>query len=422
MPGEPPLNGSDYLMLGFDHELRRRGYAGNSCQIALELDTAIPPDALRRRLAGLVSRHPILNSRPGGLFLPKWKRPLRAAPPRVRVHRDQPGLRDQIADEPLAISSGELIRFDLVECDGGRMDAVFTWAHTLMDANAAEIFLAIVGRDDAPRPALEPPRAPRPVRTLGERLRLARKNVTLLDGFCKAAPRSVGLRRPGAPRVQRHRVEKFSPEETARVRAHGVRLCGALGDAQYHAAVTMMELHRLHQRVGCATPSYVLPVPVGLRPKGGIEPLFSNQMAILMAQFLPEHLNSTADAVAALKAQTTQALRDGLIESGVTLAELSRCLPLWLYLPLVKHGLRGEICSFFFGDTAAVTPLLTTFLGATIREFTHIGSTTPSPGIGAIFYYFRGGLRVTVFHLETHFSGEEAAGFAAALRARLLDP
>ena len=168
--------------------------------------------------------------------------------------------------------------------------------------------------------------------------------------------------------------------------------------------------------------NYVLPVPVGLRLKGSVEPLFSNQMTMLMAQFLPEQLNSTADAVAALKSQTASALRAGLLESGVVLAELFRFLPLPIYVMMLKQGLRGEICSLFYGDTAAVTPLLTTFLGATIEDFVHIGATTPSPGLGVIFYFFRGLMRVTVFHLENHFSNTKAAEFAANLRQCLLNP
>ena len=75
MPGDLPLNGCDFLMLGFDHEMRRSGYAGNSCQIELELDSAISPDVLRNRIAELVTRHPILRARPGGWLMPKWKLP-----------------------------------------------------------------------------------------------------------------------------------------------------------------------------------------------------------------------------------------------------------------------------------------------------------------------------------------------------------
>jgi hypothetical protein len=423
MPANPQLNGSDYLMLGFDHELRRRGFAGNSCQIVLELNSTISPAALKKRLADLINRYPILRARPGGIFLPKWKSVGHTVVgPQVRIHRDSPDLRQQLADKPLAMKRGELLRFDLIERDGGRMDVVFTWAHTLMDANSAEHFLAVVGREDVPLPATQPAPPTRTKKSLKERFKLAWKNIHQLDEFCKAAPRSVGLRFPNASARQKFRVEKFSADETARIRANGARLCGALGGAQFHASVSMVELHRLHQRLGCASPSYVLPVPVGLRPKGTVEPLFSNQMTMLMAQFLPEQLGSTADAVATLKSQTASALRAGLLESGVVLAELFRFLPLPIYVAMLKQGLRGEICSLFYGDTAAVTPLLTTFLGATIEDFAHIGATTPSPGLGVIFYFFRGLMRVTVFHLENHFSDAEAAEFAAKLRQRLLNP
>src|SRR5882672_9375816 len=103
MPGDSPLNGSDYLMLGFDYELRRKGYAGNSCQIVLELASAISSEALRERLVELSKRYPILHARPGGWLSPKWKLPTVASVPSVRVHHDQPGLREKLSDEPLAI-------------------------------------------------------------------------------------------------------------------------------------------------------------------------------------------------------------------------------------------------------------------------------------------------------------------------------
>lgn len=423
MPGDLPLNGCDYLMFSFDHEMRRRGYAGNSCQIELELDSAISPDALRKRIAELVNRHPILRARPGGLFMPKWKHPRNDTPmPQVQVHRDHPGLRETLCDEPLNAKRGELFRFDLIEQADGCMNVVFTWAHMLMDANSAEHFVALVGREDVPLPAMEQPASTRPKQSFVERLKLGRKSLLQFAEFIKAQPRTVGVRFPNAPKVQRFCVERFSAEETAGVRAHGVKLCGALGGAQFHVAVAIIELHQLHQRIGCPSASYILPVTVSLRAKGSIEPLFCNQITMMMTQFLPQHLDSTASAVAALKPQITQAMRNGLIEAGVAIAEVSRCLPLAPYLFILKSGLRGEICSFFYGDTAAVTPLLTTFCGATVRDFTHVGATTPSPGIGAIFYSFRGEMRVTVFHLETHFTAAEAGSFAKGLRARLLNP
>lgn len=67
MPADLSLNGADYLMLGFDHELRRQGYAGNSCQIVLTLDRPLDAAMLQARLKLLAQRHPILCARPGGV-------------------------------------------------------------------------------------------------------------------------------------------------------------------------------------------------------------------------------------------------------------------------------------------------------------------------------------------------------------------
>ena len=422
MPARQKLSGCDNLMRGFDYELRRRGYAGNSCQIVLELAAAIAPDALRKRLAELVARHPILGARPGGIISPNWKLPASAPLPPVRVHRDEPGLREKICNEPLQLQRGELLRFDLIQRADGRMVVIFTWTHALMDANSAEQFLAVVGRDDVPLPSTKPTVSQRVSKPLKERFQLIQKNILQLDEFCKAPPRTVGIRHPdGAARLH-YRVEKFSAEETARIRANGAKLCGVLSDAQFHAVASVLELHQLHQRLGRPSPSYVLPVPVGLRPKGSIEPLFSNQVTMLMLQFLPDQLGSVSQAVATLKAQTEKAMRAGLVDSGVLLLETFRFLPRRIFMAFVKHGLRGEICSLFYGNTAAVSPLLTRFFGADIEDFAHVAAITPSPGIGVIFYYFRGAMRVTVLHLEQYFSAAEVDGFAAGLRARLLNP
>ena len=115
-------------------------------------------------------------------------------------------------------------------------------------------------------------------------------------------------------------------------------------------------------------------------------------------------------------------MRAGLLDSGRLLSEMFRFLPLPIYMAVLKQGLRGEICSLFYGDTAAVNPLLTSFLGAPIEDFAHVAAVTPSPGLGVIYYYFRGELRLTVLHATTVLAEVEAQEFAARLRARLLNP
>ena len=422
MKNSAPFNGSDQLMRGFDFESRRHSFAGNHCQIILELDGRISPEILEARMAAVSANFPILRSKPGGLFRPRWKNLGNAVSgPHIRAHRDGPGLRQKLFNEPLRINRGELMRFDLIERDGAKIDFIFTWTHLLMDATAAEHFLTALSDEKIVLPVAnpQPPGAPA---KWPERLDLMKKSVAQLDKFCENQPRALKTRRAREPRELQYRVEKFSAEETARIRANSSRLCGILGDAQFHAAIAALELHRLHQKLGCATKSYILPMPVGLRPKGRVEPLFSNQIDMLMLQFLPAQLDAIEPTVAALKAQTSQALRENSLGYGRKLSELFSFLPLPVYMKVLKHGLKGEICSLFFGDTAAVNPRLEHFLGAVVEEFTHVAAVTPSPGLGVIYYYFRGHLRVTVIHAQTVLTETEAAEFSASLRQRLLNP
>lgn len=405
-------------MRGFDHEMRRHGFAGNQCQIILELAATIAPEVLQKRLDTRQKEFPILSARVGKFFKPKWKIPAYAKKEiTVRLHRASE--RQKLFNEPLR--RGELIRFDLVERDGAKMDLIFTWTHRLMDATTAEHFLAAVSDEkivlpqSGPQPSGIPAKWP-------ERLELMKKSVAQLDKFCEQQPRSLKTRFAEAPRELNFNVEQFSAEETKKIRANGARLCGVLGDAQFHAVIAALELHRLHQKIGAATKSYILPMPVGLRPKGRIEPLFSNQIDMLMTQFLPEQLDTAEHAVTALKTQTAQAVRENSISYGRKLSEMFSFLPLPLYMKVLKHGLKGEICSIFFGDTGAVNPKLEDFLGVAVENFTHVAAVTPAPGLGVIFYYFRGELRVTVVHAQTVLNAAEAAEFSAALRERLLNP
>jgi hypothetical protein len=88
---------------------------------------------------------------------------------------------------------------------------------------------------------------------------------------------------------------------------------------------------------------------------------------------------------------------------------------------ILKRGMKGEICSLFLGDTAAVTPLLETFLDVAVLDFTHVAAVTPSPGLGVIFYSFRGDLRATVTYSPRVLSDQEATGYVRGLRGRLLE-
>jgi hypothetical protein len=413
-------NGCDTLMLGFDYELRRRGFAGNSCQIVLELSTAIDPGRLEKRLAELVRQHPILCSRPArGLNLkPRWKPT--GAMPLVRVHAKMTDLRQKLFNEPLNIRCGQLVRFDL----SGSM-LTFTWAHALMDAKSAEYFLALAGGENMPELKLsEDWYTKRAGLASGWRARgrQAWRELNRLDQFQNALPVSLATQRQPVTPTMKYQVVALSCEDSARVRAHAGRLCGFLGDTNFHLAATLLELHRLHERTGCSSASYVLPIPIGLRPKGQRTPLFSNQVTMMLHQFLPAQLATFEEAVTAVKTKNAAYLRDEHINPGIALAQMFRCLPMPLYMRLIKYELRGEICSLFFGDTAAVDSALQNFLGSTIETFVHVPAVTVPPGIGVVFYRFRDQLQFTLVQADGTLTDGEASEFAARLRQRLLNP
>ena len=166
----------------------------------------------------------------------------------------------------------------------------------------------------------------------------------------------------------------------------------------------------------------MVPIPIGLRPKGTRAPLFSNQVTTMLHQFFPAELATIEQAAATVKARSAEYLREEHINPGIVLAQMFRSLPLPLYMRMIKHQMRGEICSLFFGDTSAVDPALQGFQGANIAAFFHVPAITVPPGMGVVFYRFREQLQFTFVHADGALTDGEAAEFAAQLRARLLDP
>ncbi len=407
-------------MLGFDYELRKRGFVGNSCTIVMELSSVIDPAALEKRVDELVQQFPVLSSRPGrGLNLkPVWKST--RTKPRVRIHADSPDLAQKLFNEPLAIHRGELIRFDLC---GKKL--FFTWTHALMDAKSAEYFLALIGdnKNSVPESGEDwyAQRAT-PVGGLRARGQQAWRELRRLDEFQKALPVSLSTHRQPTTPTLKYQVVEFSRDESVRIRANASRLCGFLGDTNFHLAATVLELHQLHERSARPSASYVMPIPVGLRPKGARGPLFSNQITMMLHQFLPEQLGDLEQTIAAVKARNKEFLRDEHINPGIALGQMFRGLPMPIYTRMIKHELRGEICSLFFGDTATVDPALQTFLGANIEKLFHVPSVTVPPGVGVVLYRFRDQLTFTIIHADGTLTDNEASDFANRLRERLLNP
>ena len=143
---------------------------------------------------------------------------------------------------------------------------------------------------------------------------------------------------------------------------------------------------------------------------------------MILHQFFPAQLGTMEQAIDAVKTGNAACLRGDFMDAGITLGQLFRGLPLPLYMRMIKHELRGEICSLFFGDAGAVDPELESFLGAGIEGFAHVPAVTVPPGAGVVFSRFRDQLLFTLVYAEGTLRNGEAGEFTRHLRERLLDP
>jgi hypothetical protein len=184
----------------------------------------------------------------------------------------------------------------------------------------------------------------------------------------------------------------------------------------------LLETHRLYAACGAAPENYILIMPTNARPKGVSHPVFSNFESFLVYQFAGDQRVNFTAAVNAVQTQTRDTLRCGLTDSFVAFDRMARLVPPNLYWKRMRMTMQGEIGSFFFSNTGNVSPRLRQFMGQTISRLWRAPSVIAPPGFGSFFYKFGGRLACTVAYAAGLLSREEAAGFAARLRTRLLDP
>jgi hypothetical protein len=195
---------------------------------------------------------------------------------------------------------------------------------------------------------------------------------------------------------------------------------GFLTPMLFYLAAAIRAHHAVFRKRGEAPGSYVVPLPVNLRPKGAAGAIFRTHVSLLWFQVRPEQVEDLGELLEALKQQRHEAIRSGQIEDGVCAMDFARLVPQRPYAWLARRHLRGELCSFFFAFTGEFLPGLASFLGAEIRGGFHVAPVPPSPG-SALALSLRGG-RLGATHVRQRgvFDADELAVFREQLRADLL--
>ncbi len=440
------LNGMDCLMMAFDYQMRKTGFAGNLAQIVLGLPVHLPESTFKSRVSALARQYPILTAplkRKWFTRIPYWETiPGRSnGYPAVEVHYQEENteqdaeraiLKKKLFNRPMKPKEGEQIRFDLIYYSRGGMEIVMTWVHALMDAHGAEYFLSMIGNPDiSGKAAVERSGHPSLRRdqnciagndTIEEKWPMAQKSFDHIDRLALNPPVSLfsHFHRFSKSR-QNYQITFFTPEETTQILTLAKKTCGLFNESTYFAASTLCDLKNLYYSKNVQSDSYVLSLPVNLRKKGTYCPVFSNQSTSLLYSFNAHELKDFETAAEHFKAQTQDAIKKDLLKANLSVMELSRFLPTWFYIKKVKQAMKGEIASLIFANPGPVHSGLSTFMEEKVDYLHHLPMIVTPPGIGVLFYQFSGKLYITLVYTEGILSREEAEGFIHGIRIHLLN-
>ena len=115
---------------------------------------------------------------------------------------------------------------------------------------------------------------------------------------------------------------------------------------------------------GTVPGSYVVPLPVDLRPKGGEGAVFRTRVSMIWLQVLAERTGDLALLLADLKEERREAIREHQVENGVAAMGYALLAPAHVYAYMTRRSLRGELCSFLFAWTGGSCDGLDSFFGA----------------------------------------------------------
>ncbi|MEN8181447.1 MAG: hypothetical protein ABFS46_02810, partial [Myxococcota bacterium] len=371
-----PLTGADGFLYAFDADTRRRNGASHLSQLVLRLGPGFDAEALGRVLQEAARANPILRApirRSFGLGPPAYR--LDAARgeawPALEVHSPErgsqtgglppvPKLFFRRLNEVRRAGRGELLRVDVVPRAGDLpgTDLAFTWLHMLLDGAGSEAFMTFLeGRRAGTAPAVPPadhPEAPAEVTlptSARERGAMARTWQRRMQELGMLPVRSLA---GPARTVQQDLVYdllSLSEEESALTQGRARALAGFLTPMLFYVAVAIRAHDAVLRARGTVPESYVVPLPVDLRPKGGEGGVFRTHVSMIWLQVRADRVGDLESLLSDLKEVRRRAIREHQVENGVAAMDYARFVPARFYAGMARRPLRGELCSFFFAWT-----------------------------------------------------------------------
>jgi hypothetical protein len=202
--------------------------------------------------------------------------------------------------------------------------------------------------------------------------------------------------------------------------ARSKKMAGFLTPMLFYLAAAL----RAHQAVadarGKSPASWVVPLPVNLRPKGSQGEVFRTHVSLLWFQVTPDETRDLAGCIDVLKAQRLAAIKAKLVEAGVAAMDFARYAPSRVYSYMARRTFGGELASFFFAYTAEFAAAAESLCGAPNLDAFHAPSVPASPGSALVFSLRGGGLDVVHVRQRGVVTGEEIAIVRRSLVGDLL--
>ena len=442
-----PLTGADAFLLAFDAETRRRNRANHLSQIVLRLGPGFSAESFERVLREVVDANPILRApirRRAIVGLAEYRLDLahRAAGPAFEVHEssaEPPGDWDAPAVLPELFARrlnelhpdgrAGLLRADAVRYADGRTDLSLTWLHMLFDGWGSERFVEFLeecrsgARTPDAVPASDRPGAPPDVAlpaNSSERGSMAMEWQKWMSGLGRLPVRSPAGPEHGARQDLEIARAHMSRSDTERIQQRATALAGFLTPMIFYLGVAIRAHHAVMCKRGTVPASYVVPLPVNLRPKGGDGGIFRTRVSLLWFQVAANLVDDLDALLGALKDQRHQAIRSGQIENGAAAMDFARYAPSRLYGTLARRPLAGELCSFFFAYTGEFCPELERFFGGSVEDGFGVPSVPASPGSGLVLALHAGRIGYTHVRQRDAWRPGELEVFRAQLVADLL--
>jgi hypothetical protein len=384
------MNPSDCLFHAFDHLLRRQGYSGTGTFLVLELVGPLPAADVQRALERALAAHPVTMAVPRTSL---WRaRPYwvcdRAPVPAHYTYDDlsqTPDWRrraDELCEERFSCgwdpATPPQVRLEHYRGPAGEHRLCLRWAHALLDADGARLFLAemdrLGGGDGPPANLLPDDAGVDPLAGAGplRRLRL------MLRGLRDRSPdnplirgRLIGVLpdRPVASRRLRYIVRVWSPEITTEIRSRAAALnpAGPALYARHLAGATLRAAWRVHAELGQDLPACGMMFPMrlagpALRPvRGnylGATALTARRELLRDRRALGEHVARTlADHVAHDGSRASWAMQR--LTAGLRVAQYRR---------VIRWETRRQPFLTGFSYLGASEPPLRRFLGADVTN------------------------------------------------------